>query len=467
MSEANSIPPSLDGQKSLARLAARRLHAIAATPLSDQLKDRAALVILDCLGAVVSGLQAPWAPSVIQYARSRLGATEAFAWGLNENVSAETAAFVNATIGHSSLRDDMHLKSGSHIGIISISAALALAQRDRWSGDQLLRGVIAGYEMAALLGTSIRQASHCNPHMRPSSVIGAFGAASAAIVASEVDEETAINALGFAANMANGFNHWAWAGGLEGYVEMGTAAQAGIIAFDIAQAGLKCSETLLEGQAGCFQALGAGAEGEAIFRKWLSTSEIGKGIMDVHFKPVPGCNFAQTPVAVALKIFEKYRPSGIEKIVVRTTSAAKNYPGCDFPGPFETLTQSKMSVQYGVCAALLYGHVSMDVFSNFAEPAIQELTCKCTLRDDSAYDQSFREGRQPAGVELTLSNGAEIREEFDDVPWLNAEAAIARFREETKALVPADVIENLELTVRGLESVQDCSQIFRLLKTQA
>src|ERR1700761_7101783 len=119
----------------------------------------------------------------------------------------------------SAIRDDMHLKSNSHIGGIVISAALALAQRDGWSGEQLVKGIIGGYDMASILGVAVQQSPGYNRHFRPSGIVGAFGAAAAAVVATNPGEDIAVNALTFAANMASGFNEWAWAGGVEIYAE--------------------------------------------------------------------------------------------------------------------------------------------------------------------------------------------------------------------------------------------------------
>ena len=104
----------------------------------------------------------------------------------------------------------MHLKSNSHIGGIVISASLALAQRDGWTGEQLLKAVVAGYEAGSLLGVAVQQSPGYNRHVRPSGICGAFGVAAAAIVATNLEEEVAVNALAFAANMASGFNEWAW-----------------------------------------------------------------------------------------------------------------------------------------------------------------------------------------------------------------------------------------------------------------
>ena len=76
--------------------------------------------------------------------------------GVPRRSSCGSRAFGNAALGHSLIYDDMHVMSGSHIGVMVIPAALALAQRDGWSGPALLRGLVGGYEMATHLGVAVR-----------------------------------------------------------------------------------------------------------------------------------------------------------------------------------------------------------------------------------------------------------------------------------------------------------------------
>ncbi|KAF2104487.1 2-methylcitrate dehydratase PrpD [Rhizodiscina lignyota] len=425
------------GQDSLTRLTARRLRQIASNNVPTHLKEKAALAVLDYLGAVASGFQAPWAPQVVQYARKRKGVPESYAWGLGEDTSAETAAFVNSVLAHSAIRDDMHLKSNSHIGSMVISAALALAQREGWTGEQLLKGIIGAYDAASFLGVAVQQSPGYNRHIRPSGICGAFGSAAAAIAATNVSEEVAVNALAFAANMASGFNEWAWIGGTEIYVEMGTASQSGIAAFDLANAGMQCSETILEGRAGLFAAFNA-SQGESLFRKGLA-GEIGKGLMDIRFKPVPGCNYAQTPLATALRCTKNHDLSaGIKRVVVDCTIGAKNYPGCDNPGPFSTIQETKMSIQFGVCGALLNGNVSEQLFKKYHDATITKMAAECVVEAAKEYDQSFSEGRQPARVEVTLADGTTVKEELPDVPWVDSNGVVSRFLEDTKPMLSSE-----------------------------
>ena len=84
----------------LTRTTARRLQQASTTEVPQKLKEKVNLAVLDYLGAIASGLQSPWSSQVIKYARSRKGAQEAHAWGLQDDISAETAAFVNSLLAH-------------------------------------------------------------------------------------------------------------------------------------------------------------------------------------------------------------------------------------------------------------------------------------------------------------------------------------------------------------------------------
>lgn len=255
------------------------------------------------------------------------------------------------------------------------------------------------------------------------------------------------------------------AGGQEIYTEMGTASQSGIIAVGLATCGMECSETLLEGRAGLFAALSA-SDAVALYKKGLS-AEIGKGILDVNFKPVPGCNYAQTPLAVALRIAQKHNVAGnIKNVQVGCTTGAKNYPGCHNPGPFETLQQTKMSIQFGVCAVLTNGKVSEEVFQQFDSKEITKLASECMVEALPEYLEPFKEGRQPAKVQVTLSDGNSVTEELSDVPWLDAKAVENRLHEEMGTIMSSeDSRKALVEAVKTLGSSKDSSSLFKTFKS--
>jgi 2-methylcitrate dehydratase PrpD len=87
---------------------------------------------------------------------------------------------------------------------------------------------------------------------RNSTVFGIFGAATAAAKLMNLGEEQVLNAIGHSASLASGLTE-GWASGtLEFPFQAGLAAQNGIMAARIAQAGAT-SETSLEGVHGFYR----------------------------------------------------------------------------------------------------------------------------------------------------------------------------------------------------------------------
>ena len=139
--------------------------------------------------------------------------------------------------------------------------------------------------------------------------------------------------MAIAANTSSGLNEWPRAGGSEMYFHPGFAARNAIAAIELAEAGARASETILEGEAGLF----------AAFRREPAPTEIRlfagaePEIMAVYNKPAPACNFAQTAAQTALRVARELGTSeDIETVSIRVPDAAARYPGCDSRGRFAT-----------------------------------------------------------------------------------------------------------------------------------
>ncbi|KFZ06318.1 hypothetical protein V501_07520 [Pseudogymnoascus sp. VKM F-4519 (FW-2642)] len=448
------------GNPSLACIAARRLKQISAGEFSAEVREKVSLCLLDFLGAANSGLSNPLSRPLLKFAELHTGKPEAYVFGSHHAMCAETAAFTNAVHAHVVARDDMHLESCAHLGSMVVAASLALAQRDHWSGEQLVRALVGGYEMGALLGTIIRGGGTFNTHFRASGLIGAFAAAGAACSANFIDEDTVASALALGVNMASGINEWAWTGGAEIFIHIGIASRAGITSYDLARVGVVASDTVLEGKDGFFEALDVGPTGVDRFGRWIEASQIGTGILDVRFKPTACCNFTQTTSAIASKIHREHIPEDVESIKITTTSTAIAYPGCDNSGPLQIASQGKLSIQYGVCAALVFGQLDEQTFSRIDDEKVNSLMGKCTLLADPEYDKSYNKGLQPARVEVLLKDGTVIQNAAPDVPWLNGEEVEARFLREVSSLVSADRANDMLYRCQKLEGVSIGGRLF-------
>ena len=131
-------------------------------------------------------------------------------------------------------------------------------------------------------------------------------------------------------------------------------------------------------------------------------------ILAVYNKPVPACNFAQTACQAAVRVAQEIDSVGaIDAITVHLPDAAIDYPGCDFPGPYRHALQAKMSIQYGVAAALVRKSVAEENYRRLDDPAVLRLAALMRLKRDSDFTAAFP-AAQGAEVEVSLSTGARI-----------------------------------------------------------
>lgn len=448
---------------SLTRTAVRAVLHRASRPLDGTLAAKAARCLADHLRGCVEALSLPWAPAVGRM-MAAVPDGRSLLWGSPRRLPPGDAAFANAILAHGLIQDDMHVPSGAHIGVVVIPALLALAQAESLSGPALLHGIAAGYDVMARVGAAVRSGSS-NRHFRPSGLSGAYGATAGLAASLRLDEDVAVNALGFAANFASGLNEWPWSGGQEIFVHAGAAARAALASIDLARAGFTASEAILEGRDGMFAAYGSGPEAAEVFLRGL---EEGRGILDVEHKPFPGCNFIQSPVAAALKLrgTNGRHLDTVQDVTIRTFGAARRYPGCDHAGPFTQVVQAKMSLQYGVAAALARGYLDQAAFERLDDPAVLRLLGRTRIETVPAFDACYP-GRQPAEVAVTLANGEVRTASVDDVPWPGRSAVEQRLTEAVSRHAGPDAAQHLLMAIHGLREASDLQPFFGVVESLA
>ncbi len=221
--------------------------------LPEVVRAKAALCLLDFLAAGRRARDLDWSRQAVALVRHQASRPEAAVFGTDLSAAASEAAFANATTGHGLIREDMHVASACHIGVVVIPAALAVAEREGASGADLLAAIVAGYEITARLGRAVLSPAFA-AHFRPTGTFGPFGAALAAARLSGLTAEETVQALGFAGNAGAGLNAWPWSGGTEIYFHAGEAARAGVRAADLARLGGRASDDIVEGEGGLLAA---------------------------------------------------------------------------------------------------------------------------------------------------------------------------------------------------------------------
>jgi 2-methylcitrate dehydratase PrpD len=450
---------------SLAERMATGLHGLDAERLAPAVVAKAKLCVRDFLASAFTSRHLPWSRQAVEVAcdnsaePSRRPATIV---GTAHVVAASDAAFANAVLGHGLVRDDMHLGSVSHLGVVVLPPLLATAETRHVSGRQFLAAIVAGYEAGGKLGRAILDVEVARI-FRPTGITGPFAAAAAAAKLLGLEPARFAVALELAANMAAGYNEWAATGGSEMFFHAGLAARNGLTAVDLAARGAYASPTAIEGEAGLLAAFGKKDRGR---RPLLQTQERPE-ILDVFFKEVPGCNFAQTAAQAARAIAVRDRPNtaAIERVVVRVPFAAANYPGCDCAGPFAHVLQAKMSIHYNVAAALCTGTFDEQNYEPAQQPEILRVAGLVKLEVDDALTRAFP-GKQGANVTVELQDGARLAARRDDVTPASDDVVRGRFEAAAQATLGAKPAAALGAFVDTLENQPDAGTLARLTRTE-
>lgn len=440
-------------------LARRLAHEIAcADAPSATVNGKVKLCLLDLVGCAFESRDLPWSRQATALG-ARVDSGGATIIGAPFNTTFADAAFANAVMGHGLVREDMHSGSISHLGIVVLPTLLALSQYRPVSGTQFIAAAAAGYEVGGRIGRALMDASIARIH-RPTGMTGPVAAAAAGARLLHLSEDATTSAIALGANAAAGFNQWAHTGGSEMFFHAGFAARNALTAVRLAESGAFASPEALDGEAGLFAALGKRANAAQV-TLFASTPEI----LSVYHKPVPACNFAQTPVQAALAIArdKRWPAENIAAIEINVPRAGALYPGCDYRGPFDHVLQAKMSIQYNVAAALIEGAVTERNFSLLNDALLQRLIARTTLSVDDALTHAYP-AQQGAQVEVHMNNGESHRVRLGDVVNAGADEVRARFRASAEFVIGQRQARELEAFIDTLDKAGDVAVIGAMLR---
>jgi 2-methylcitrate dehydratase PrpD len=439
--------------RSVTETMARAFVAFSGEKHEPALAAKARLCLKDFLGSALQATELPWVQQAVSVAAGA-SSGEATIIGSGRRASPENATFANAVAGHGLVRDDMHLGSVSHLGVVVLPVALAVSETSCVSGRALLDAIVVGYEAGGKLGRAIMD-TEVTRRYRPTGTVGPFAAAAAAAKLAELDAGRFAAALGLAANLAAGYNEWATAGGTEMFFHPGFAARNALTAVRLAGAGAVVSTSALEGEAGMLAAFG---------KRWpdaLTTPFADRAeILDVFFKEVPACNYAQTAAQAArdLAADAPFAADAIAEVVVRVPEAAAAYPGCDVAGPFESILQAKMSIQYNVALALLTGRFDEAAYLPARWPAIGALASRIVIEIDDVLTRAYPD-RQGAVVSFRTTDGRRSSRELENVVAASSETVAARFLQAAQDRLGPEKAARLGALIDSLESLEDASRL--------
>jgi 2-methylcitrate dehydratase PrpD len=439
-------------------LARRIAQAAVAARYEDFAPDvvkRLKLCLLDLFACAFEARNLPWSRNAAKLAGVEGGPATILATGQSAALSA--AALANGVAGHGLVREDMHAGSVSHLGVVVLPTLLALSQRGAVSGRDFIAAAVVGYEAGARLGRAIISPDFARFH-RPTGFTGPIAAAACGSRLLGLGENACTSAIALAANTTSGLNQWPHEGAEDMFFHPGFAARSGVTAVLLAELGAEGSEGALDGPAGLLTAYLGG--------KVIPDVTLFGGppeLLAVYNKPVPACNFAQTPCQAALAVLRKHdiKPADIKAIRVAASYAAVKYPGCDYEGPFRTRLQAKMSIQFSVAAALRYGEVAETNYERLDDPEVMRLIGLMHVDVDPAFTQAFP-AKQGSRVAIDTLDGRTLDQALADVVPATEDEIRARFRASAGDTLGASRAASIEHFVDRLEDAETAGDLPRI-----
>ena len=123
---------------------------------------------------------------------------------------------------------------------------LGRGRKKRITGEEFIKAVIVGYEVASRIGAAAPLAEGRGFH--PGPIFGPFGVAACTGAILGFDEDQMLDAFGIAGSHSSGIMEYSKSGGTVNRLHSGIASSNGIKAALLAQRGFKRPATVLEGK---------------------------------------------------------------------------------------------------------------------------------------------------------------------------------------------------------------------------
>ncbi|MGH3757017.1 MmgE/PrpD family protein [Actinophytocola sp.] len=387
-------------------------------------------------GVQLAASTLPWSSLVHRVAAAEGGTPESTVVNHGGKIPAAGAAFVNGSFAHGFELDDNHARTGVKVGCVAVPTALAIGERHRSDGRDVITALAVGCELMVRVGLAIRH-GRTRRGGHATGTAGALGAAAVVAVLSGFDEDTCAQALAGAARHVIGSTEAPPQG--RGHLKRtfgGAAAAGGIRAALLAEAGLTGPESMLDDGCGLFRAFDVDTESAAAL-----TRDLGRTweFLDAHYKIYAQDGYIQ-PMSEALeriRVSHDFAVEEVDEVVVGTNSHAYH----DIVGRIRDprdLTDAQFSANFSVALHLVTGGAGIDEYTpdNLHDPAIRALSERVRLHIDDDIEQDFQATR-PRGARVTvrLRSGRSLQ------------ATVRNLREQT----PAELDEKfLRLSARVL-----------------
>ena len=432
--------------------------------LPPEVVEQAKRCLLDFTGVTIAAAEETASQKIFDFFRKLGGFEESSVVKYAYRTSCPLAALINGSMAHELELDDGHIVAHAHPGVTSIPAALAVAEKLRSTGKDLLTAIVVAYEAVIRIGEAICPSTIYGRGIHAPALVGTFGGASAVGKLLRLNEAGMVHALGNCCLTPvapfQTFKEGAMIKDLYG----GWPAFVGTIAGLMAGEGFSGPTKILEGPLGFCKNVSDDFDlkkiTENLGQEWM--------IMGIYFKKHASCSLSHTTMDATLALMESHPiiPDEIEKVVVKTHRFASDL---NEKAP-KTSSAAKSSIPFCVSLAIHNRRVSLEGFSeeNIRDEKILTLAEKVDLRLDPELDKIHlaHENLRPSIVKVYLRDGRVFAERREVAKgWAVNPMTDGELEEKFRGLAEAPLSKKratciLEL-IKGTENLPDVMPIVK------
>jgi 2-methylcitrate dehydratase PrpD len=375
--------------------------------------------VLDGIGLALAGAASDCGHIAHQYLESMgIPATESGCTviGGKLRLPARFAAFANGLAIHADDYDDTQLAVAkdrvygllTHPTAPALPPALALAERDRRSGADLMLAYQIGVEVECKVAEAILP-RHYQHGFHSTATCGSIGAAAGAAKMLGLDREATRRALSIGATQAGGLRENF--GTMTKPFHAGRAAENGVTAAEIAELGFTASPNGLEADRGFFRAAGGGYSPEMIMGKLGNPWTFH--FPGVSIKPHPSGSLTHPGMAVMMELIRKHdiKPGRVKRVAVGTNHNMPNALIHHQPG---NELQAKFSMEFCMAILLLDRKGGLEQFTDEVvnRPDVQAMIRKVHF---GVHPEAEAAGfdKMTTIIEIELDDGKVIKGQAD------------------------------------------------------
>ncbi|MBW2609340.1 MAG: MmgE/PrpD family protein [Deltaproteobacteria bacterium] len=441
--------------------------------LPDEVIEQAKLLVLHTLGAALAGCSTEQGKRAMELAKAMGGQKdESTILGYGGKAPCVQAGFVNATLAD--MLDWEDCSWTGHPSAGAIPAALAVGERVKSSGKEIICSIVAGYELYERIAMAMQPSREYDYRNRGWGLTSwnIYASAIPAARLLKLDSDRMENVIG----IAGALTHIATPRVQATKTDLckyryGTNCMNGITAALIAESGISPMHNFLDGEmAGYWVAFSDKCDSE-----WYNRN-LGEEylIMETYFKHWPTNMWINQHLDGIDIIMREHGvgPEDVEEIIVRPPVDRR----MGFkPEGYESIMDAEYSIPYCISVLMHEPEPGPNWYTaeRMKDPKILDFASRVkaegsplTLVD--AFIQ-FREGRYPeVSVEVKTKDGRVLNQ---DVPFptghpnnrMTVEEFEARFRRAASFTIGQDKIEKAVDKIMNLEKVEDVSQIADLM----